>query len=147
MILQRIFKSFPVTVSIKFFLVPALMVLVAFETFGVSKAGTTAIAGYDNSNIENTSISAENFNSELPSGVEQAVLMDVSEQNQISLNRLSITKANKELWSNGCLELEQPGEFCTQAIVPGWRVFVTGNDQTWIYHTDEQGRSLRVKQQ
>lgn len=137
-ILQRIFKSFSVNASIKFFLVPALMVLVTFETL--------AIAGCDNSNIENTSISAENFNSELPSGVEQAVLMDVSEQNQISLNRLSITKANKELWSNGCLELEQPGEFCTQAIVPGWRVFVTGNDRTWIYHTDEQGRSLRVKQ-
>ena len=86
-----------------------------------------------------------NQNSNLPPTVAKAVLNDVSQKNQIPLSKLAITQAKREMWSNGCLGLAQEGEFCTQAIVPGWRVFISGNDQIWIYRTDGQGRVLRVE--
>ena len=103
-----------------------------------------AVTGCDNSTMRNTEPIA-NQNSNLPPNVVKAVLQDLSQKAQIPLNQLTITKAKRELWSNGCLDLAQEGEFCTQAMVPGWRVFVSGDDQTWIYRTDGEGRSLRVE--
>ncbi len=32
-------------------------------------------------------------------------------------------------WSNGCLDLEQPGETCTQAFVPGYLVRLQAGDR------------------
>ena len=113
------------------------MILVAFETI--------AVTGCDNSTMKNTTNNTENRDSGFPSIVSQAILEDLSQQTQIPPSKLTITKAERELWSNGCLDLAQEGEFCTQAIVPGWRVFVTGDNQTWIYHSDQQGRVLRIE--
>ena len=113
-----------------------IVVLVTFEAIAVTSC--------DNSTMSNTD-PVTNQNTNVPASVAQAVLKDLSQQTQIPLSKLTITEAKKELWSNGCLDLAQEGEFCTQAIVPGWRVFVSGDDQTWIYHTDQQGRSLRVE--
>lgn len=89
----------------------------------------------------------DNTESDLPETVSQAVMRDVAENNQISVSELEITEAREELWSNGCLGLAKEGEFCTQAMVPGWRVFVTGEERTWIYRTDGMGRTLRLEQE
>ncbi|MDJ0679787.1 MAG: hypothetical protein QNJ18_07980 [Xenococcaceae cyanobacterium MO_167.B52] len=125
-----------VPTPIKLLIHTLIVVLVTFEAIAVTSC--------DNSTMKNTD-QITNQNTNVPSVVAQAVLEDLSQQTQIPLSKLTITKAKKELWSNGCLDLAQEGEFCTQAIVPGWRVFVSGDDQTWIYHTDQQGRSLRVE--
>ena len=125
-----------VPTPIKLLIHTLIVVLVTFEAIAVTSC--------DNSTMSNTD-PVTNQNTNVPVSVAQAVLKDLSQQTQIPLNKLTITKAKKELWSNGCLDLAQEGEFCTQAIVPGWRVFVSGDDQTWIYHTDQQGRSLRVE--
>ncbi len=125
-----------VPTPIKLLIHTLIVVLVTFEAIAVTSC--------DNSTMKNTD-QITNQNTNVPPVVAQAVLEDLSQQTQIPLSKLTITKAKKELWSNGCLDLAQEGEFCTQAIVPGWRVFVSGDDQTWIYHTDQQGRSLRVE--
>ena len=129
-------QNFLVPAPIKLLIHTLIVVLVAFEAI--------AVTGCDNSTMKNTD-QITNQNTNVPPVVAQAVLEDLSQQTQIPLSKLTITKAKKELWSNGCLDLAQEGEFCTQAIVPGWRVFVSGDDQTWIYHTDQQGRALRVE--
>ena len=113
-----------------------IVVLVTFEAIAVTSC--------DNSTMSNTD-PVTNQNTNVPASVAKAVLNDLSQQTQIPLSKLTITEAKRELWSNGCLDLAQEGEFCSQAMVPGWRVFVSGDDQTWIYHTDQQGRSLRVE--
>ncbi len=60
--------------------------------------------------------------------VAKAVLQDVSQKNPIFLNKLAITQAKPEMWSSSCLGLAQEGE----AIVAGWRVFVSRQDRLWI---------------
>lgn len=125
-----------VPTPIKLLIHTLIVVLITFEAIAVTSC--------DNSTMSNTD-PVTNQNTNVPPVVAQAVLEDLSQHTQIPLSKLTITKAKKELWSNGCLDLAQQGEFCTQAIVPGWRVFVSGDDQTWIYHTDQQGRSLRVE--
>ncbi|MBG1265046.1 hypothetical protein [Nostoc sp. WHI] len=80
----------------------------------------------------------------LPRPVANAVLQDLARRQGILTRELEIIDYNQQTWRNGCLQLPQPDELCTQAVVPGWRVAVSNGKQTWIYHTNRNGRSLRL---
>ena len=80
----------------------------------------------------------------LPQPVADAVLQAVSRRERISTPQLEITDFSQQTWRNGCLDLPKPNEFCTQALVSGWRVVVSDGSQKWIYHSDRNGRALRL---
>jgi hypothetical protein len=80
----------------------------------------------------------------LPRRVEAAVLRDASKRWQISIQDLKIVESTPQTWNNGCLGVSQPGEICTQALVPGWKVVVSDGKQKWVYHTNSNGRLLRI---
>lgn len=80
----------------------------------------------------------------LPRPVANAVLRDLARRQGISARQLQIIEYNQQTWRNGCLELPQSDELCTQALVPGWRIVVSNGKQNWIYHTNNNGRSLRL---
>ncbi|MER3492193.1 MAG: hypothetical protein C4323_07570 [Mastigocladus sp. ERB_26_2] len=93
----------------------------------------------------NEILEVNNKNNSLPLPVARAVLRDVSSRNQGVLpSKLKIVAYNQQTWRDGCLGLPKPDEFCTQALVPGWRVIVSNGSQNWIYHTNSNGRSLRL---
>jgi len=46
-------------------------------------------------------------------------------------------------WPDGCLGLPGPGESCTEAMVPGYRVTLLSGTSQYIYRTNERGTSLR----
>ncbi|MFS0518300.1 hypothetical protein ACEYW6_26775 [Nostoc sp. UIC 10607] len=80
----------------------------------------------------------------LPRPVANAVLRDLARRQGIFTRQLQIIDHNQQTWRDGCLELPQPDEFCTQALVPGWQIVVSNGKQKWIYHTNNNGRSLRL---
>jgi hypothetical protein len=80
----------------------------------------------------------------LPRSVVNAVLRDLSRRQGIFRQQLQIVDYSQRTWRNGCLELPQPNELCTQALVSGWQVVVTDGRQRWVYHTNQNGRSLRL---
>ncbi|MEH2249852.1 hypothetical protein [Nostoc sp.] len=80
----------------------------------------------------------------LPRPVANAVLRDLARRQGILTRELQIIDYNQQTWRNGCLKLPQPDELCTQALVPGWRIVVSNGKQNWIYHTNNNGRSLRL---
>lgn len=80
----------------------------------------------------------------LPRRVEAAVLRDASKRSQISIKNLKIVESTPRTWNNGCLGVSQPDEICTQALVPGWKVVVSDGKQKWVYHTNSNGRLLRI---
>ncbi|MDZ8054805.1 MAG: hypothetical protein RMX68_008700 [Aulosira sp. ZfuVER01] len=87
----------------------------------------------------------QNFKlNQLPRPIVNVVLQDLSRRTGISRNKLQIINYSQQNWRNGCLELPQPDEYCTQAIVPGWRVVATDGKQNWVYHTNNNGRSVRL---
>ncbi len=47
-------------------------------------------------------------------------------------------------WPDGCLGIYQPGQMCTQAIVPGFKILLQAGlaegSQTYEFHTDQSGR-------
>ncbi|MEH1900673.1 MAG: hypothetical protein V7L04_04470 [Nostoc sp.] len=82
----------------------------------------------------------------LPRPVANAVLGDLAHRQGILTKELQIIDYNQQTWRNGCLELPQPDEFCTQALVPGWLVVVSNGKQNWIYHTNQTGSAVRLNE-
>ncbi|QHG15594.1 hypothetical protein [Nostoc sp. ATCC 53789] len=80
----------------------------------------------------------------LPRPVAKAVLRDLARRQGIFTSQLQIIDYSQQTWRNGCLELPQSDEICTQALVPGWRIVVSNGKQNWVYHTNNNGRSLRL---
>lgn len=83
--------------------------------------------------------------SEPPTTVINAVRQRVSNFTGIETSILEIKASEAETWPDGCLGLAKPDEFCTQALVEGWRIVVTDGSQTWVYRTDENGRAIRLE--
>lgn len=80
-----------------------------------------------------------------PNSVIEAARQDLSQKTKISVNRLQIQAAQPQTWPDGCLGLAKPGELCTQALVPGWRIVLTDNQKTWVYRTNSSGANLRLE--
>lgn len=74
-----------------------------------------------------------------------AVRRDLSHKVKIPVAKLKITGYRPKTWSDGCLGLPKPDEFCTQALVPGWHITLSDGHQTWTYRTDQTGKSLRLE--
>ena len=81
----------------------------------------------------------------LPPAVANAVRQELSRRTNIPPDKFKVVKATPETWPDGCLGLAQPEEFCLQMLVSGWRVTLSHSNQTWVYRTDSQGRTLRLE--
>lgn len=60
---------------------------------------------------------------------------------QLGTERQSITVASSEAitWNDGSLGCPKPGEFYTQALVPGYRVILEASGKQYDYHASERG--------
>jgi len=54
---------------------------------------------------------------------------------------------SRKTWPDGCLGLPRPDEFCTRALVEGWRITLSDGRRTWVYRTDSEGRVIRLQNQ
>ena len=74
-----------------------------------------------------------------PDAVRVAVLQTAAEQTGIPLDSLRISEAEPKLWSDGCLALGRPDEYCAAVLVRGWAVMVTHKRQEWGFRTNASG--------
>lgn len=56
-----------------------------------------------------------------------------------------IMSAYEKVWTNGCLDLQEPEEICNEAMVEGYEVTAQAEGREFIYHTNEDGSLLRQK--
>ncbi len=54
-----------------------------------------------------------------------------------------VMTAYEKTWTNGCLDLQEPGEMCTEALVHGYEVTAEAQGRRFIYRTNEDGSVLR----
>ncbi|WP_448571326.1 hypothetical protein, partial [Trichothermofontia sp.] len=80
---------------------------------------------------------------EAPAPVKAAILADISQITGQPVDRLQLQQAEPHTWPDGCLGLAAPDQFCTQALVPGWRVTVTDGTRSWVYRTNADGSQLK----
>ncbi len=81
----------------------------------------------------------------LPARIANAVLRTHAHQINVPMRSLRIVSSSQEVWSNTCLELQQPGEVCGEAMTNGWRVEVSHGSQRWVYRTDATGKTIRAE--
>jgi hypothetical protein len=81
---------------------------------------------------------------DVPAAVQPAK-QRLSEMLSIPVIQIRLVSYEHVQWRNGCLGLSQPGENCTQAIVPGWQIELQAGGQHYEVHTDESGQRVRVK--
>lgn len=63
----------------------------------------------------------------------------------IDLSAVEIVSQEQAEWSDSCLGLGGPAESCLQALVPGWRVELEAEGETYIARTDELGEAVRFE--
>jgi hypothetical protein len=101
---------------------------------------------HTNDHADSLRLAASDTSKDLPSSVKDPILQDASQKLQVPISQLNITSAERHTWSDGCLELAGADEFCTQALVPGWRVTVNAGEETLVYHTNETGSVPRLNE-
>lgn len=114
-------------------------------TSGLTLVKSTPAKAANQVSETTSELNKQNFKiNQLPRPVANAVLRDLSRRQGISAQQLQIVNYSQRTWRNGCLELPRSNELCTQALVPGWQVAVTDGRQRWVYHTNHNGRFLRL---
>jgi len=78
----------------------------------------------------------------LPQAIADKVLQDLAQRSDQPRGQFKIESSAPSQWPNSCLGLAQPDEFCAQMITPGWRVQVNDGKKTWIYRTDQWGKTI-----
>lgn len=63
----------------------------------------------------------------------------------IDLSAVEIISQEQAEWSDSCLGLGGPAESCALALVPGWRVELEAEGETYIARTDELGEAIRFE--
>ncbi|WRH68355.1 MAG: hypothetical protein RSE13_09195 [Planktothrix sp. GU0601_MAG3] len=82
----------------------------------------------------------------LPSSVLESVFKDILQRSGLSPSQLTLEAVEEQIWPDGCLGLVQPGMFCTQSLVAGWRVIIGHENQHWVYRTSQTGSSIKFDQ-
>lgn len=84
--------------------------------------------------------------SALPASVRREVLEAAAQLSGLPTDALKVISSTEKVWSNGCLELARPDEFCTQALVEGWQVTVDAGERQLVFHTDGKGSRVRLNE-
>lgn len=82
----------------------------------------------------------------LPPDVAEAAKQRLSEEVDVPVQGIEIVRANQVDWTDTCLDLGGPDEFCGQAITPGWRVILRAEGEEYEIHTDLGADSVRLKE-
>lgn len=73
----------------------------------------------------------------------QAAIDNLADSQTISRENIDVIEYEDYNWPTSCLGLAEPGEMCLQVITPGWRIELQAGGQTYTYHTDKSGNTIR----
>lgn len=82
----------------------------------------------------------------LPSDVAKAAKQALSNAIDVPVEQIEIVRANRVDWTDTCLELGGPDEFCGQALTPGWKIILEAEGREYEIHTDLGADNVRLKQ-
>ncbi|MGB6299976.1 MAG: hypothetical protein WBF90_27910, partial [Rivularia sp. (in: cyanobacteria)] len=71
-----------------------------------------------------------------------AILRDATQWSGLSQRAIRIVKSERQIWSNPCYLTFN--RICNKAFIrtPGWIVTVEANNQTWIYHANDNASTV-----
>jgi hypothetical protein len=75
------------------------------------------------------------------------VLADAGQRSGMTTDELVVTGSWRRTWSDGSLGCPRPGEFYTQALVPGWQVVVRAGERELDYRLSDRGHFILCEQE
>ncbi|MFN2144810.1 MAG: hypothetical protein ACK2T7_05630 [Anaerolineales bacterium] len=103
---------------------------IRFEGMEVSFPVAPPISGVDEGSVPEAAILAQE---------------KLAERLGITVSQVEIVSYEHTNWPDGCLGLAEPGLMCTMAIVPGWRVELSADGQSFIARTNETGSYIKFE--
>ena len=71
------------------------------------------------------------------------VLIDAAAELRVSVDEITVQSLQAHEWPDGCLGLDLPGQACTEAITPGYRIVLGPPAGNSTYRTDQHGTIQR----
>jgi hypothetical protein len=81
----------------------------------------------------------------LPTETAKLLLQNASARLRVPATQLYILQAEKQRWSNYCLDLSQTTSDCLAANLAGWRVTLNGTGHSLVYRVDDAVSQIRVE--
>ena len=81
----------------------------------------------------------------LPTATAKLLLQNASARLRVPATQLYILQAEKQRWSNYCLDLSQTTSNCLAANLAGWRVTLNGAGRSLVYRVDDAVSQIRVE--
>lgn len=91
---------------------------------------------------ENLDLSATPATSQ-PGNVTDLVVQQLASQLKIDPAQVKVVSSESVEWSDACLGVVVPGEMCAQMITPGYKIRLEANGQSYEFHTNNSGSSIR----
>ena len=70
---------------------------------------------------------------------ERAAVTALSEQLGLPANEIKVVSTEAVTWPDGCLGVVRIGVMCTQAQVPGFRIMLEADGESYEFHTNQNG--------
>jgi hypothetical protein len=67
---------------------------------------------------------------------------ELARREHFPVNQIQTVDVLHETWTDGCLGAGRPGESCTEAVVPGFRVLLRLAGKSFEVHTDQKERAV-----
>jgi hypothetical protein len=83
---------------------------------------------------------------EVPADLLQDVLEDLSSRQKVDIQEIDVLKGEYILWPDGSLGCSQPGEYYTQAAVPGYWIILQLGTAAYDYRASETGHFILCEQ-
>ncbi len=81
----------------------------------------------------------------VPQAIADKVLADLAQRTGQPIGNFKIKSSESENWPDSCLGLAQEGQMCAQVITPGWKITVQSGQETWVYRTNQNGRTVLLE--
>jgi hypothetical protein len=80
---------------------------------------------------------------EVPADLLARMKQDLATRLSAGSAHIAVVVAESVIWNDGALGCPQPGQYYTQAPVPGYRVVLELAGQRYAYHADADGAFVR----
>lgn len=125
-----------------------LITLISLLTLGATSVGAMACAPYpqaDNQPLPNEQPEPrpqlEPADEQLTPEASDRILQTVASEVGRPASNLRIVAAEAATW-DGCMGIYVPDQACTMIAIFGQRLVVTDGDQSWVYHTSQDGQQV-----
>jgi len=114
------------------------------EGWQVEVIDSTGKSYFYRTDLDGNQIRRSTLEDNLPPSLRDRIFQKVAEQSLADTGTLAVIEAEPQMW-DGCYGMPPADGVCPEIAILGWRAVVSDGEQSWVYHTDNSGDVIRLK--